>query len=150
MDRSCTVRPATEDDVAAMLGLLAQLFGIEQDFCIDHQCQAAGLELLLGDTERCCVLVAESDSSVVGMLTGQLVVSTAAGGFSLLVEDLVVDERRRRRGIGRRLIEALDAWGLQKGALRMQLVADETNAAALHFYEKQSWRRGRMVALYKP
>jgi len=149
MGQSCAVRQATSEDVGAMLELLAQLFGIEQDFPIDHQRQAAALRLLLADPERCCVLVAESGPTVVGMVTGQLVVSTAAGGLSLLVEDLAVDERRRRQGIGHRLIEALEAWGRQQGALRLQLVADETNAVALHFYENQKWRRSRMVALYK-
>ena len=149
MDRSCTVRPATEDDMDSMLRLLAQLFSIEQDFRIDPQRQASGLRRLLADSERTCILVADGRPSVAGMVTGQLVVSTAVGGLSLLVEDLVVDERSRRRGIGHSLVEALEAWGRRRGALRLQLVADETNAAALHFYESHSWQRSRMVALYK-
>jgi GNAT superfamily N-acetyltransferase len=149
MHSSCTVRPATQADVESMQRLLAQLFAIEQDFRIDRQLQASGLRLLLADPGQRCVLLANRGSDIVGMVTGQLVVSTAAGGLSLLVEDLVVDERSRRQGIGHGLVEALEAWGRRHGALRLQLVADETNAAALHFYESHSWQRSRMVALYK-
>ncbi len=86
-------------------------------------------------------------SEVVGMVTVQLVVSTAEGGFSGLVEDLVVAARERGRGIGRLLLERAEGWARARGASRMQLLADRENARALHFYERAGWRGTRLLCL---
>ena len=45
---------------------------------------------MLAQTDKSCVLVAEYNKKVVGMCTGQLLVSTAEGGFKVIVEDVVV------------------------------------------------------------
>ena len=71
------VRPATGEDVAAMTRLLSELFSLEADFQVDPERQRRGLELLLADA-RSCVLVAQgAGGEVIGMVTGQLVISTA-------------------------------------------------------------------------
>ena len=47
-----TIRPARTDDIAAMAGLLGQLFAIEADFAVTMQAQMRGLSLLLGAVDR--------------------------------------------------------------------------------------------------
>lgn len=143
------IRPATEDDIPAMVGLLAQLFAIEADFAIEPEVQARGLSLLLrrGDA---VVLVADAAGRVAGMATVQLTVSTARGGLSAGIEDVVVDAAHRGRGLGRRLIAAAEAWARQRGALRLALLADETNAPALDFYDRLGFGRTRLVWLARP
>ena len=86
-DERCTVRAARSTDVERMVGLLALLFALEADFRPDPVLQRQGLALLLED-ERARVLVAQKADEVVGMCTGQLVVSTAEGGPALLVEEI--------------------------------------------------------------
>jgi len=142
-----SVRPATPVDLDALVGLLKDLFALEPDFRFDPVRQRRGLALLLEDRLRRAALVAESGGVVVGMVTGQLLVSTAEGGGSVLVEDLVVRESERRRGTGRKLVRAVEAWARGRGATRLQLLADRENEAALRFYERLGWSGTRMVCL---
>lgn len=143
------VRPATEADLPGLVGLLQVLFAVEPDFRPDPERQGRGLAAMLSDAERRLVLVAEGDGRVVGMATGQLVISTAEGGAACLVEDLVVAEGWRCRGIGGRLLDEVASWATARGAARLQLVADRENEAALRFYDRRGWRRTRLVALHR-
>ena len=93
------------------------------------------------------VLVAELDRAVIGMVTAQLVVSTAEGGRSALVEDLVVDASERGTGAGRALLAAVEGWARRSGATRLQLLADRENAPALRFYGRMGWSGTRLVCL---
>lgn len=140
------IRPAREQDLDTLAGLLRLLFAIEEDFGIDDAKQRQGLTLLLDD-ERACVLVAEQDREIVGMCTGQLVISTAEGGPSVLVEDVVVAPDQRNKGIGRSLVEALSMWAKSQGASRMQLLADKNNPPALAFYDRIGWGTTAMICL---
>jgi GNAT superfamily N-acetyltransferase len=141
------IRPATAADLDALVRLLHVLFSIEADFRPDPARQRRGLALLLADPQRAAVLVAERSGAVIGMATAQLVISTAEGGPSALVEDVVVDERERGTGVGRRLLDALEAWASAQGASRLQLLADRENAPALRFYERLGWRGTQLIAL---
>jgi GNAT superfamily N-acetyltransferase len=141
------IRPATTADLDALVDLLVELFSIEADFSPDPVRQRRGLQLMLADPERRRVLVAEREGAVAGMVTGQLLVSTAEGGLSLLVEDMIVRRSERGRGLGRRLLDAIQEWAQQRGATRAQLLADAGNAPALGFYCREGWRRTQLVCL---
>jgi GNAT superfamily N-acetyltransferase len=83
------------------------------------------------------------------MCTAQLVVSTAKGGFSGLVEDMVIRPEYRKGGLGRRLLEAVEKWCYGSGASRIQLLADKNNTKALTFYEKCNWQKTQLICLRK-
>lgn len=140
------IRPAGQNDLAAMTRLLQELFAIETEFNIDPEKQRCGLQMLL-DSPAAGLWVAERRGRVVGMVTVQLVVSTAEGGFSGLLEDLVVSSAYRRRGLGKALLNAAVQWARQQGARRMQLLADARNVPAVIFYRKQDWFQTNMIAL---
>ncbi len=140
-----TIRPARTDDIAAMAGLLRQLFAIEADFAVNMQAQVRGLSLLLG--AEACLLVADADGAVVGMVSIQTLISTAEGGAVGLMEDLVVAEGCRGRGIGTRLLHAALAWTREQGLTRVQLLADKNNAEALRFYSRHSFHKTQLVCL---
>jgi GNAT superfamily N-acetyltransferase len=144
-DESLVVRAARRADVNELVRLLAVLFSIESDFRPDAERQRRGLALLFDDPWRCAVLVAERGGAVVGMVTAQLVVSTAEGAPSALIEDMVVAAPERGRGVGAALLRAVETWAAPRGALRLQLLADRENAPALAFYERMDWRRTELV-----
>jgi GNAT superfamily N-acetyltransferase len=161
-----SIRRARAEDADALVALLAELFSIEADFRPDAARQRRGLALLLAAPEEKLVLVAERrpvsergvrgdarakpecpPASIVGMVTVQLVVSTAEGGLSALLEDLVVTAAARGAGIGRLLLAAAEGWARGRGASRLQLLADRENAPALGFYGRMGWRSTRLVCL---
>ena len=142
------IRLAVQSDIPAMVALLHRLFTIEADFQFSAERQHRGLELLLG-SGTAAIMVAEEESEVVGMVSAQLVISTAEGGPSLLIEDLVVAANRQSQGIGTALLLAVEEWGSAKGADRMQLLADRTNLPALDFYRRKGWRATQLICLRK-
>jgi GNAT superfamily N-acetyltransferase len=147
MSGDVIVRSANGGDLDALVRLLGVLFSIEADFTPDERRQRRGLALMLQDRDQRIALVAERAGAVIGMVTAQLVVSTAEGGPSALVEDLVVDAAERGRGVGGRLLRELEARARVMGASRLQLLADRHNAGALRFYERAGWRPTQLVCL---
>ncbi len=137
---------AQPGDVADLAGLLAVLFAIEQDFTPDPVRQRQGLARLLA-SPAAHVLIARDDAArAVGMVTVQLVMSTAEGAPSAWIEDVVVDAAWRGRGLGRALLDAALDWARAQGATRAQLLADLDNAPALAFYRKLGWQPTRLGA----
>lgn len=140
------IRPARSADIEALVRLLVALFSIEMDFAVDEAKHRRGLRMLL-DSNRSCLLVAESECGVVGMCSGQMVVSTAEGGMSLLVEDVVVDAAWRGQGVGRMLVEGIGDWARLCNITRLQLLADRNNIPALDFYRRLGWRSTELICL---
>lgn len=142
------IRAAHKDDINELALLLKQLFSIEEDFTFEADKQKRGLGLLL-DSDNSRIFVAEEYGRVIGMVTGQLVISTAEGELSLLIEDMVVDRQQRGKGAGRELLQMITEWAKKRGAHRMQLLADLNNHRAFSFYEREEWDRTNLVCLRK-
>lgn len=139
------VQPATLADIPALVTLLDALFNIEQDFSADHTKQTAGLRMLIESPERGTIQVARTtNSELVGMVSAQLVISTAEGAPSAWVEDMVVDQRFRAQGVGRLLLNSALDWAKEKGATRAQLLVDIDNAPAVGYYDHLGWSPSRM------
>ncbi|MBV5305383.1 MAG: GNAT family N-acetyltransferase [Desulfobulbaceae bacterium] len=140
------IRPARLADLESLVELLQMLFELEQDFEGNPSRQQQGLRMML-DNPNGCVMVAQGDGQVIGMCSGQLLISTAEGGPALLVEDVVVREPWRGRGVGRLLMEAISAWAKDKKVDRLQLLADRNNTAALEFYRCLGWQGTELICL---
>lgn len=143
-----SIRPAGTHDLEGMVNLISLLFAIEEDFEADARLQRRGLELLLSHTQA-IVLIAEAGSTVIGMSTGQITISTAEGGPALLVEDVVVQDTWRGKGVGRQLMAGLEQWACQQGIGRLQLLADTNNVKGLEFYRAQEWEITQLICLRK-
>lgn len=142
------VRSAVIEDIPSLLPLLYELFSIEEDFVFNEDKQRAGLEVMIV-SPGAIIMVAETDGEIVGMATGQTIISTAEGGLALLIEDVIVTENYRRSGIAGRLLLAVGDWGKIKGAQRMQLLADKHNAPALNFYKNTKWMETALICFRK-
>lgn len=141
-------RGAEPRDAPRLVALIGELFALETAFAVDPARQEKGLRALLVSPSA-HILVADANDDVVGMCTVQLTVSTAEGGPSGLIEDVVVDRAWRGKGIGRALLDQAEAWARSQGASRVQLLADQRNTPALEFYAGRGWTLTPMVCLNK-
>ena len=143
------VREAVSGDIDGLLPLLKELFSIETDFCFNEDLQRRGLTMMLEPSENRCMMIASAGNRIIGMASIQTLISTAVGGRSGIVEDVVVTSEWRGKGIGRCLLEAIETWAHTKGLKRMQLLADATNTPALEFYQNRGWKTTQLICLRK-
>jgi GNAT superfamily N-acetyltransferase len=147
---SITIESANTGDIDALVQLLNVLFSIEQDFSPDDAAQRRGLQLLLDTPNQGNIFVARHpQAGVVGMVSAQLVISTAMGAPSAWIEDMVLRDEFRSQGLGKALLDKAADWAKSKGAKRIQLVADADNAPALGFYKYLGWQPTRLFAWKK-
>ena len=138
---------ANEADIAALVYLLALLFGIEKDFNADVSKQKSGLELLLKNSTNVTLQVARNAAGqAIGMVSAQLVISTAQGAKSAWVEDMVIDAAYRGQGIGKQLLQNALEWAKNQGATRAQLLVDIENKEALGYYQQLNWQSSQLQA----
>jgi GNAT superfamily N-acetyltransferase len=136
---------AVLDDVPVLITLLNTLFSIEQDFTPNADNQKKGLELLIQSPQSGVIKVLRDASGVaVGMVSAQLVISTAQGAPSAWIEDMVISEPYRAQGHGRALLQSALDWAKEKGATRAQLLVDLDNAPALGYYQHLGWQASSM------
>jgi GNAT superfamily N-acetyltransferase len=145
-----TIRQGRIQDLEDFVELLKELFSIEADFNFDAVLQGKGLTRILEDNSGgSCIMVAEGGGRVIGMCSAQMLISTAEGGPAALIEDMVVFPEYRGKGIGESLLSAIESWSVQKGATRMQLLADKNNCPALDFYMKNGCGMTQLICLRK-
>lgn len=139
------IESARLTDVPALCDLLQQLFSIEQDFTPDLEKQRAGLTLLIQQPDRGTIMVAHNaEGHAIGMVSAQLVISTAQGAPSAWIEDMVIDSAWRNRGLGKSLLQAILNWASQQGATRAQLLVDMDNTPAIAYYDHLGWNTSRL------
>ncbi len=143
------IREAVRSDIDALVQLLKILFSMEEDFSFDETLQRRGLEMFLTHQKDRCIMVAESEGNVIGMCSVQLLVSTAEGGLSGWVEDMVVSPSYHGKGVGQKLLVSIEKWAAERGATRLQLLADRNNQPALRFYDKMNWAGTQLICLHK-
>jgi GNAT superfamily N-acetyltransferase len=147
MQNSVMIDNANLKDVPALVELLDSLFAIELDFSADSTKQIKGLCMIIESPEIAIIKVARStQGEVIGMVSAQLVISTAQGTPSAWVEDMVVAQKYRGAGIGSRLLDAALTWAKEKGASRAQLLVDMENEPALGYYQHLGWETTQLQA----
>ena len=141
------INSATCKDIPALVDLLTELFTIEKDFKPDTVKQITGLGLMLNKPEQAVIKVARNgDGSVVGMVSAQLVISTAEGATSAWVEDMIISKNYRAAGLGRMLLIDVLRWAQDKGATRAQLLVDTENEPAVGYYKHLGWETTQLQA----
>ena len=131
-----TLGSAARSDIPRLTELLGLLFSQEREFTPDQEKQREALEAILADRSRGRIFVAREGSEVVGMASLLYTVSTAEGGKAALFEDLIVDPKHRRKGIGSKLVNYVIQQARAEGVLRITLLTDLENDTALGLYRK--------------
>src|SRR5947199_2266165 len=99
------IEPATAEDLDELSELLGELFSEESDFRPNKEKQLRGLRLIFEQPNRGRVFVLRREHSIVGMINLLFTISTAEGGFVILLEDLVIHKSFRDHGYGSQLLE---------------------------------------------
>jgi ribosomal protein S18 acetylase RimI-like enzyme len=95
------------------------------------------------------VLAARDEEGIVGLLT--LAVFRAPSGLRAWIEDVVVDEAVRGRGIGEALTREAVRCAGERGARTVDLTSRPSREAATRMYEKVGFRkRETNVYRYEP
>ncbi len=144
---SINYQVASDSDIDDLVSLLSDLFTIEKDFNPDLSKQKKGLELIIKNRNTATVQVAKNTAGkVIGMVTAQLVISTAQGAASAWIEDMVIHSSYRGHGIGKQLLQRTLDWAKENGATRAQLLVDIENKEALGYYEHLKWETTQLQA----
>lgn len=149
LEHEVWIDAATHEDLPALAGLLVELFALEGDFQPDRGRQMAGLALILRHPELGRLFVVRVAGEVAAMANALITISTAEGGRVLLLEDVIVRDRHRGLGLGRRLVTHVLDWAAKEGMSRVTLLADRDNAPALAFYERLGFQPSAMRVLRK-
>src|SRR6202007_2830183 len=86
------IEPATIEDLPSLAELLMDLFSQESHFRPNYNNQMRGLRLILEQPSRGRIFVLRSASQIIGMLNLLFTISTAEGGFVILLEDVIISK----------------------------------------------------------
>jgi len=81
------------------------------------------LPLLLGRDDTVLLVAQSSDGSIVGYLLASTHLTFLANGPVAWVEEVMVREESRGRGVGRRLMSAAEEWAAERGAAYVSLAS---------------------------
>ncbi|MEO8206363.1 MAG: GNAT family N-acetyltransferase [Chthoniobacterales bacterium] len=141
------IEAATIVDLPAMADLLYDLFSHEADFEPNREKQLRGLRLILEEPSRGRIFVLRNDRKILGMINLLITLSTAEGGFVLLLEDLTVHADHRGQGLGGRLLDYAIDFAKRKNFLRITLLTDKPNESARRFYVKHGFVDSDMIPM---
>jgi ribosomal protein S18 acetylase RimI-like enzyme len=142
------VRPATADDAEVIHSLvrhLAVTTGQQHRF---HSDVEDFLKFGFSNDPQFEALLAEQDGSVIGLCLFFYDFSSWRGELGVYIQDLVVDDKARSRGVGRLLLRIAAHRGRQHGATHLRLTVEHDNETAIRFYEKLGLKESSSERIY--
>ena len=129
------IRPVTSEDAAAVAALSDQL-----GYPVAAEAIAARLERLLGREDQLVLAAVADDGELAGWIhAAEQDLVEAERRCEIL--GLVVDGRRRRSGIGRRLVAEAERWAASRGLRQMSVRSNVAREESHPFYEAQGYGR---------
>lgn len=125
---SVAVRRATVEDAGAIAGLSGEL-GYPATV---EQCQAR-LRALLGADDHVVLVACDDDGGVVAWVHAFVALRVEYEPF-IEISGFVVAEPLRGRGVGKRLLAAIETWVLERGITQLRVRSRSDRVAARAFY----------------
>ncbi len=141
------IEPAILEDLPQLTELVMSLLNQEQDFVPDRVKQEHGLKLILEQPSRGRIFVLRNDHSIIGMVNLLFTISTAEGGFVILMEDVIVHPMHRAQGYGSRLLHHAIEFAKEKQFKRITLLTDKISAESQHFFQKNGFQFSHMIPM---
>jgi len=147
MNDDPVIEQATLEDLPQLVDLLHELFTIEGDFVPNRSKQMRGLRLILEQPNRGRVFVLRQNGRILGMINLLFTISTAEGGFVILLEDVIVHRDFRGRGFGDKLLSHAIEYAKKKDFSRITLLTDRINEQGQHFFEAHGFFKSKMIPM---
>lgn len=128
---------ADVEQIAPLYDAYRQFYGLPADLRLCRQYLA---ERLAHD-ESVVLLAVDADGTALGFLQMYPTFSSLRAARVFVLYDLFVDPAARRRGVGRRLMEAAAEGARRRGAVSLALSTAKTNHRAQRLYESLGWVR---------
>jgi GNAT superfamily N-acetyltransferase len=141
------IEQATLEDLPQLTDLLFDLFSREADFTPDRVKQMRGLRLILEQPNRGRIFVLRANGTILGMINLLFTISTAEGGFVIMLEDVIVHRDYRGRKFGDKLLMHAVEYARKKDFLRITLLADRLNADGLRFFKAHGFVESAMIPM---
>lgn len=135
---STTIRPATAGDEDAILALIEELFKPPGARPPDYSRERArkGIRWAL-EQPHSDILLACEGRELVGLASVYADIQSIRYGPRCWLQDLVVAAGARRRGIGRKLLDAATEWAKKHGCTHLELASGTGRKDAHRFYLRE-------------
>jgi GNAT superfamily N-acetyltransferase len=143
------VEPATIEDLPALTELVMNLLDASGDFSADRAVQERGLQLILEQPNRGRIFVVRNQDQIFGMVNLLFTISTARGGFVILMEDVVIHPDHRGQGFGTMLLDYVADFAKKKHFKRITLLTDRISAESQAFFKKRGYEYSNMIPMRK-
>ena len=141
------IETATIEDLAELTDLVMSLLEMEADFEPNQERQRHGLRLILEQPSRGRIFVLRNDHKVVGMVNLLFTISTAEGGFVILMEDVIVRTDHRGHGYGTRLVNHVKEFARKKDFKRITLLTDRVSDESQRFFARNGFVHSSMIPM---
>lgn len=138
---------ANVNDLPELIELLNDLFTQDIEFVPDVKKQKAGLEAIINNPEIGEILVIRGDRKVLGMVGLLYSISTALGGKVAILEDMIIHKDFRQKGLGKELLGEAIRFSKERNCLRLTLLTDFNNDAAINFYQHFGFKKSEMIPM---
>jgi predicted N-acetyltransferase YhbS len=136
--RMVNIREATIDDQAEVFDLLRQLMTSATEGSPINQPSAVETFRQVIEEGKGTVLVAEEDGQMLGLVTLSYPVAIRCGGIYSCIEEFIVTEQARGKGVGSRLLEAAIDKAIEKGSYELQV--NRPSELGYPVYLRQGWK----------
>jgi GNAT superfamily N-acetyltransferase len=138
-----TIRLAAQSDAAELARLTSQL-----GYSVSEASLRTRMERIV-DSNNDCLLVAERpDGKLVGWIHGFLC-QLLESDYRVEIGGLIVDERCRRIGVGRQLVQAIENWAAEDGATELSVRCRDDRVESHKFYENLSFRHIKTQRVFR-
>ena len=147
LNQRARIEPATLEDLPRLVDLTMALFELEEDFQPDRIRQELGLRCILEQPNRGRIFVARTDYEIMGMVNVLFTISTAMGGFVILLEDVIIHPAFRRQGYGTQLVDYVIDFAKRKDFKRITLLTDKISEESQRFFQKLDFQHSHMIPM---
>ena len=137
------IRQAVESDAADLARLTSQL-----GYPASVATIQARLTRMLASSDDCLLVAEDSGGELAGWVHGFLS-QRLESEYRVEIGGLLVDARWRRRGLGRRLVRAVEDWAIRHGAIELSVRCREERTESHKFYEKLLFQHTKTQRVFR-